>query len=341
MNTVYDEFLSPSVREIKACAQAIDPYIIRTPTHQWSGCMVERYLGADSELHLKLELFQRTGTFKARAAIHNVLQLSDEERSRGVTTVSAGNHAVATAYAAMCFGIRAKVVMLASANPARINAARHYGAEILIAEDGVAGFQMVEEINATEGLHIIPAFEGRNVTCATATCGMEVVKSLQQLDAIVVPIGGGGLCSGIAVAVKKLNPDCKVFGVEPVGAAVMTESLNRGAACELPNQVSIADSLMPPMTMPYAYTMCHQFVDEIALVEDMQIAAAAVLLFSEMKLAVEAAAAVTTAAAFGPLREQLQGRRTALIVCGSNTDLPAFSRLMEMGNEALGKGVLA
>lgn len=341
MKILDQEFLPPSVREIEACAQAIDPYIIKTPTHQWSGLVVERYLGANSELHLKLELFQRTGTFKARAAINNVLQLSDEERSRGITTVSAGNHAVATAYAAASFNIKAKIVMLTSANPARIDAARHYGAEILMAKDGITGFQMVEEINTTEGMHVIHAFEGRNVTCATATCGMELVKSIKQLDSVIVPIGGGGLCSGIAVAVKKLNPDCKVYGVEPVGAAVMTASLKKGAACELANQFSIADSLMPPMTMPYAYTMCSQFVDEIVLVEDAQIAAAAALLFSEVKLAVEAAAAAATAAAFGPLREQLQDKRTALIVCGTNTDLSAFSKLIKLGNEALGKGVLA
>ena len=341
MNTINDEFLPPSIREIEACAQAIDPYVVKTPVHHWQSLLVERGLGAASELHLKLELFQRTGTFKARAAINNVIQLSDEERRHGLTTVSAGNHAVATAYAAWCFDIKAKVVMLASANPARINAARHYGAEVLMVEDAVTGFQMVDEFRTKEGMQAIHAFEGRNVTCATATCGLELVKSIKQLDAVIVPIGGGGLCSGIAVAVKNLNPECKVYGVEPVGAPVMTESLKRGAACELANQVSIADSLTPPMTTPYAYTMCSQFVDEIVLVEDTQIAAAAAILFSEVKLAVEAAAAATTAAAFGPLREQLQGKRTALIVCGTNTDVSAFTKLMKLGNDALGKGILA
>lgn len=337
MPDVNKEFLSPSLDEIRACAGAIDPYVVQTPVHQWRGALIQRHLGEDSELHLKLELFQRTGTFKARAAINNVLHMSDEERSRGIITVSAGNHAVATAYAAYCFKIKAKVIMLASASPARVLAAQQYGAEIVMADDAIAGFEMVEEIRSKEGLHVIHAFEGPNVTCATATCGLELVESLKQLDAVVVPIGGGGLCSGIAVAVKKLNPDCKVYGVEPVGAAVMTESLKSGAACQLDGQASIADSLMPPMTTPYAYAMCSQFVDEIVLVEDVQIAAAAVQLFSEVKLAVEAAAAATTAAAFGPLREELQGKRTALIICGTNTDLHTFSSLMEMGHEALGK----
>ena len=330
----------PSLSDIEDCARAISPYTIKTPTHHWSDSLVENYLGADSELHLKLELFQRTGTFKARAAINNLMHLSDEQRRQGVTTISAGNHAVATAYAAACFGVKAKVVMLASANPMRIKVARSYGAEIVMAEDGVTGFQLVEEISRNEGMHVVHAFEGRNVTTATATCGMELMKSIEKLDAVVVPIGGGGLCSGIAVAVKTINPECKVYGVEPVNAALMTLSLKNGCASELANQTSVADSLIPPMTFPYAYSMCNQFVDEIVLVEDEQIAAAASILFSEVKLAVEAAAAVSTAAAFGPLRKKLWNKRSALIVCGTNTDIQAYSQLIKLGNESLERGVL-
>lgn len=340
MNKPDNIYLPPTLNDIEDCARSISPFTIKTPVHHWGGTFVEHYLGTGSELHLKLELFQRTGTFKARAAINNVMRLSDAERQQGITTISAGNHAVAAAYAAACFDVKAKVVMLETANPMRIKAVRSYGAEIVMAKDGVTGFQLVEEINKKEGMQIIHAFEGRNVTTATATCGIELIKSIEQLDAVVVPIGGGGLCSGIAVAVKKLNPECKVYGVEPVNAALMTKSFKNGHASELANQSSIADSLIPPMTFPYAYSMCSQFVDEIVLVEDDQIAAAASILFNEVKLAVEAAAAVSTAAAFGPLRKKLWNKKSALIICGANTDIEAFSQLIGLGNEALEKGVL-
>lgn len=336
-----EDFILPSLHDMKNCARNIGRYIIETPTHQWRGATVEHYLGTASELFLKLELLQRTGTFKARAAINNVLLLSDEQRRRGITTVSAGNHAIATAYAGACFGVRAKVVMLASANPARVEAVRAYGAELVLAEDGVKGFEMVEKIIEQEGMCLVPAFEGHSVTVATATCGLELMASVKQLDAVIVPIGGGGLCSGIAAAVKSITPDCKVYGVEPVGAAVMDASFRAGAPQRLEEQSTIADSLTPPMTLPYAYAMCRRFVDEIVLVEDDQIAAAAALLFRELKLAVEPAAAVSTAAAFGPLRESLQNRRTGLIICGANIDIDGFSRLVERGNNALAQKALA
>jgi len=340
MSTSKTEPAPPSISEIEACACSIAPYIIETPMHRWSGAFIENYLGADSEVHLKLELFQRTGTFKPRAAIHNVLSLSDEERRCGVTAVSSGNHAIATAYAAASFGIDAKVVMLSSSNPARVEAARRYGAEIVLAPDAERGFEMVEEIVSSEGKNFIHPYEGWRVTAATATCGVELIRSVEKLDAVIVPIGGGGLCSGIAVAVKQLRPECKVYGVEPVGAALMSASLEAGEPLQLANQSSIADSLIPPMTLPYGFSMCRRFVDEILLVEDDQIAAAVAILFSELKLAVEAAAAVSTAAALGPLRERLRGKCVALIVCGTNIDVDGFCQLARRGHKALERGVL-
>ncbi|MBT7952630.1 MAG: threonine/serine dehydratase [Gammaproteobacteria bacterium] len=339
--TETETHIAPTLEEIRPCAERIAPYVRQTPVFHWSGDTVSSRLGKDSEIHLKLELFQRTGTFKARAAINNVLALTEEQRAPGITAMSAGNHAIAAAYAAKCIGVSAKVVMQASANPSRIAAARSLGAELVMAKDGPTGFAMVEEIVKNEGRTFIHPFEGPRVTEATATCGLELIESVADLDAVVVPIGGGGLCSGIATITKLLNPSCTVYGVEPLGAAVMTQSLKAGSAQTISDLNTIADSLAPPMTTPYCFSICQQFLDDVVLVSDDEIAAAASILFDHMKLAVEPAGAVSTAAAFGPLREKLRGKRVALIVCGANIDADGFHQLILRGQNALQNNVLS
>lgn len=335
-----DLFVPPTLSEIQDTAKRIFPYVQRTPTTRWSGGLIKSCFGASAEVHVKLELMQRTGSFKARGAINNALALTEQERRKGVAAVSAGNHAIAAAYAASCVGTSAKVVMLASANPLRVAAARDYGAEVIIASDGPAGFALVEDIVNVEGRTFIHPFEGRRVTEATATCGLEFIEDAGALDAIIVPIGGGGLCSGIALAAKLARHDCKVYGVEPVGSSVMTKSFSAGSPQRLSHSDTIADSLAPPMTTPYAYAMCRQYVDEIVLVDDEQISAAAALLFREMKLAVEPAAAAATAAAFGPLRSKLENKRIGIIVCGANIDLENYVKIVRGGFHSLDNNIL-
>ena len=335
-----DEHIAPTLDEIRSCAKRIASYTRQTPVFQWSGDTVASRLGKDTELHLKLELFQRTGTFKARGAVNNALAISEEDRAKGITTISAGNHAIAAAYAAHCIGASAKVVMQASANPARIAAAKALGAEIVIAKDGTTGFAMVDEIVKQEGRIYIHAFEGKRVTEATATLGLEIHEAITNLDAVVVPIGAGGLCSGVGTVTKLLNPECKVYAVEPEGAAVMKVSLEAGSAQHISNFNTIADSLAPPMTTPYCFSMCQRSIDELVLVSDDELAAASAILFEHMKLAVEPAGAATTAAALGPLREKLRGKRVALIVCGSNIDIDGLSQVVHRGQQALQNDVL-
>src|SRR6202050_1456630 len=209
---------------MRAAAAKLAPHIIVTPAVPWHGPHLRQRLGAQSELFLKLELFQRTGTFKFRAATLNALALSDDERRRGVTAVSAGNHAIAVACTAQHLDMSAKVVMLQSANPLRIAAAKAYGAQIIMAPDGRSGFAMVDSIREREGRTFIHPFDGRNVVLGTSGVGLELLDQAPGLDAVVVAIGGGGLMSGIAAAVKQIKPDCLVLGVEPEGADLMSRS---------------------------------------------------------------------------------------------------------------------
>ncbi len=336
-----EEHVAPTLKEIRACAKRIAPYTRQTPTFHWSGDTVASRLGADTELHLKLELFQRTGTFKARGAVNNALAIAESDRKKGITTISAGNHAIAAAYAARCIGAHAKVVMQASANAARVAAAKSLGAEIVIAKEGATGFAMVDEIVKKEGRIYIHAFEGKRVTEATATLGLEIHEAIANLDAIVIPVGAGGMCSGVGIVTKLINPDCKVYAVEPEGAAIMKASLAAGSAQTISDFSTIADSLAPPLTTPYCFSMVQRSLDELVLVSDDEIAAAVAILFEHMKLAVEPAGAATTAAAFGPLREKLRGKRVALIVCGSNIDAEGFNKVLLHGQKALDNKILS
>ena len=315
-----------SLAEIAETRAMIAPHVIRTPVHDWQGGEIETLLAPGTRVNLKLELFQRSGTFKARGAVSKALRLSPEELARGITAVSAGNHAIAASYAAASLGASAKVVMMGSANPARVAACRALGAEVVMAPDGRTAFEMVEAISRDEGRSFIHPFEGPFTALGTATLGVEWLEQTPDLDAVIIAIGGGGLCGGASAAIKLLKPECLVFGVEPTGSDTMTRSFAQGSPVDHADVKTIADSLAPPFALPYSFGLCRQNVDDLVLVDDDQIRAAMALLFREMKLAVEPAAAAATAALVGPLRERLAGKKVGVLVCGSNIDFDSFER---------------
>ena len=317
-----------TLEEIRDAAQALASRIRRTPVEPLHGNEVEEEFGAETRAYLKLELFQLTGTFKARSALLNAIRLPGDARERGVTAISAGNHAIAVAFAARELGLSAKVVMIASANPLRIERCKAYGAEVILAPDAHAGFATVERIAEEEGRALIHPFEGRTTALGTATLGQELCEQLPQLDAVIIPIGGGGLCAGVASAVKLLNPSCRVFGVEPFGADSMYRSFEAGEPRGIERVVTIADSLGAPYALPISFAFCRRNVDGLVRVSDEELREAMRFLLRNAKLAVEPAGAAATAAMLGPLRETLRGRRIALIVCGSNIDAASFAKLI-------------
>jgi threonine dehydratase len=243
-----------------------------------------------------------------------------------VTAVSAGNHAMAVAYAAGVLGTTAKVVMPRSANPFRVGRCRELGAEVDLVDDVHAAFSRVKQIEAEEGRTFVHPFEGPLTALGTATLGLELVEQVPDLEAVIVPIGGGGLCAGVAAAVKQARPACLVFGVEPEGADSMRRSLDAGSPQAIDRVRTIADSLGAPHAAPYSFELCRRYVDDVVLVDDDALRSAMLLMFSSAKLAVEPAGAAAAAALLGPLRERLAGRRVALVVCGANIDAGTFSR---------------
>src|SRR3954466_13226289 len=200
-----------TLTEIEETRAMIAPHVVRTPVHDWQGGEIEALLAPGTRVNLKLELFQRSGTFKARGAVSKALRLRPEELARGITAVSPGNHAIAAAYAAATLGATVKVVMMGSANPARVAACRALGAEVVTAPDGRTAFEMVEAIARDEGRSFIHPFEGPYTALGTATLGVEWLEQAPDLEAVIIAIGGGGLCGGASAAIKLLKPDCLVF----------------------------------------------------------------------------------------------------------------------------------
>jgi threonine dehydratase len=331
-----DQPQPPTLDAIRATARRNRDDILVTPIHRWRGIELEARVGKEMEVILKLELFQHTGTFKPRGAITVVNALDQSALGRGLTAVSAGNHAIAVAYVAARRGTHAKVVMLGSANAARIARCKSYGAEVVMSTSGAEAFALAERLQADEGRTFVHPFEGPLTALGTATLGLEFHEQAGPLDAVIIPIGGGGLCAGVASAFKALQPRCRVYGVEPKGADTMYRSFAAGSPQKLSSVATVADSLAPPYALPYSFALCRDHVDRLVLIDDDQMFDAMAVLFREMKLAVEPAGAAATAALFGPLREELRGKRVGVIVCGANIDIASFARYTALGIERSG-----
>ena len=320
-----DGIAIPTPAMIAQVRRELAPFVVTTPVFARRGIAA----GPDGAvLEFKFELLQNAGTFKARGAFANILALEPEQKARGVTAISAGNHAIAVAYAAQRLGVPAKVVMLASANPARLALARACGAQVLLAPDGATGFQMVAELQASEGKFFVHPFNGLRTILGTATLGAEWAEQSAKLDALVLPIGGGGLAAGVATAFRQAIPGLAIYGVEPESANGMARSFASGGPIKMGAMSSIADSLCAPHTEAYSYGLCRRSIDELVTINDDDLRAATRLLFTELKLAVEPACAAATAAVCGPLRDRLAGKRVGVLLCGSNTDLATFTRNM-------------
>lgn len=323
---------APTIEAITALRAALGSQIHCTPVLR---CLaLEALAEADMRIIGKLEFLQRTGTFKARGALAVVRGLSEEQLAAGVTAVSAGNHAIATAFAAQAVGTSAKVVMISTANPARIDACRQFGAEIVFTDDVHAAFAIAEDIQSTEGRFLVHPFEGPDIATGTGTLGLEICEQVADFDAVVIPIGGGGLIGGVANAIRQLRPDCEIIGVEPEGADSMHRSFAASEPRAIERVATIADSLGAPFALPYSYELCRSNVDRLVLVDDQQLRETMGVLFREMKIAVEPACAASTAALLGPLRSDLQGKTVVLVFCGSNIDWNTFESQAIFENRA-------
>jgi threonine dehydratase len=306
-----------SLADIRAARDRIAGRVHVTPTV--SATRIGEPVGV--RLFLKCESLQKTGSFKARGALNKLSQLDDAARARGVVTVSAGNHAQALAWAARNAGVHATVVMYASASPAKVAASRGYGAEVVLyGATGKEAFDKARELERERGFTFVHPFDDAQICAGAGTAGLELVEQLSDVDAVVIPIGGGGLISGMVVAIKEMNPRVRVYGVEPTGASSMRMSLDAGHAVHLDTLNTIADGLAAPMAGELNYEIVRRYVDDVVLVDDASIAAAARELLFSAKLLAEPAGAAATAAVMTraiPLRD---GERVAAVLSGGNVD---------------------
>jgi threonine dehydratase len=324
----------PDVAAIQRAHRTLQPWIRETPTWALEGHRLRARLDDGTRVTLKLELFQHTGSFKPRGALCVMQALDDATLRRGITAVSAGNHAMAVAYAARVLGSHAKVAMPRTADPARVQACRELGGEVVLTDDIASAFALAEELQRAEGRHFVHPFEGPRTALGTATLGYEFLRQTGQLDAVFVPIGGGGLCAGMACAIKQLQPRCKVYGVEPVGADSMHRSFAAGSPQKIERVATIADSLGAPYALPYSFALCRHFVDELVTVDDDELCSAMALLFADAKLAVEPAGAAATAAMLQQ-RSAVAGKRVGVIVCGANVSPETFSNCLARGRAGI------
>ena len=298
-----------SLAEIQAAADRIREHVLPTPTA--SG---EAVAGVGA--WLKAENLQRTGSFKVRGAINAVLQLDAEQRRRGVITLSAGNHGQALAYAAQAFGIPCVVVIRHDAKVTKLQAIRRYGAEIVLTPIG-RWQERLEEEQHERDLHLVHPFDDPAVAAGQGTVGLEILEAVPDVRTVIVPVGGGGLIAGVAVAIKRQRSNVRIIGVEPERAPTVSESLAAGHPVTPSRLDTIADGLAAPYTRPFNLTLIQRLVDEVRTVSDEAIIAALTSIVLQAKLVVEPAGAAGVAALASDAAIQ---RPVVIVLTGGNVD---------------------
>lgn len=283
------------------------------------------------QLYLKAENLQITGSFKVRGAYFKMSQLTDEQKAKGVVACSAGNHAQGVALAAQRSGIESTIFLPSTAPISKIEATKSYGANIRLI-DGVYddAYAAALEYKAQNDAYFIHPFDDEDVIAGQGTIGLELLEQFADMEAVVVPVGGGGLISGVAFAIKKLNPNCKVYGVQAVGAGSMSKSFEKKKRSNLGSVSTFADGIAVKSPGEITFDLCSQYVDEIITVSDDEIATAILTLMEKEKLVAEGAGAVSVAAVmFDKL--PLAGKKVCAIVSGGNIDVNILSRVIHRG----------
>ena len=312
------------LEDIREAAAAIEGRIHRTPLLP-TRSVSER---AACKVLVKAECFQRTGSFKVRGVFNMIRSLTPDERALGLIGISAGNHAQAMAYAASMEHVKCTVVMPAKASPVKVAASKGYGAEVILHGDVFEAWQKMEDLRAEHGYTFVHPYDDERVIAGQGTAGLEILNDAPNVDVIVVPIGGGGLISGIATAVKALSPKARVYGVEPRGAAAMKQALDAGEPVRLSSIHTIADGLAAPIAGVNSLQYVKKFVDDVVLVDDDAIRDALRYILERMKLLLEPAAVAGFAALFSGAIPDIAGKTVAVVASGGNMDLARLKDLV-------------
>lgn len=288
-------------------------------------------IAPECELYLKPENLQITGSFKVRGSAYKIAQLTDEEKKKGVIACSAGNHAQGVALAATKNGIKSLICLPDSAPISKVEATKGYGAEVCLVEGCYDdAYQKALELRDSEGYTFVHPFDDENVIAGQGTIALEILNDLDNIDAIVVPIGGGGLISGIAYTVKQIRPSVKVYGVQAAGAPSMYNSVHDGERECLSSVSTIADGIAVKQPGEKTYALCKEYVDEVALVTDDEVSSAILALIEKQKMIAEGAGATAVAAVMFD-KFDLKHKRVVAVVSGGNIDVTSLSRVIDRG----------
>lgn len=285
----------------------------------------------ECDVYLKLECLQRTGSFKVRGACYKISQLSDEEKAHGVIACSAGNHAQGVALGATAHGIKSLICLPAGAPISKVEATKGYGADVCLVP-GVYddAYKKAIELRDEKGYTFVHPFDDPNVIAGQGTIGLELIDQVKDMDAVVVPVGGGGLISGVAFALKTLNPHIKVYGVQAAGAASMVQSLHVHKRECLSSVSTIADGICVKEPGELTYEICSKYVDDIVTVSEDEICAAILQLLEKEKVVAEGAGATSVAAVMFN-KVPVKGKKVVCIVSGGNIDVTILNRVVERG----------
>lgn len=323
-----------TLNDIEAARERLKEIIL--PTAVDFSSSASKLMG--TEIHFKMENTQKTGSFKIRGAYNKISQLSEDEKKRGVIASSAGNHAQGVALSATLAGVRSTIVMPVTAPLAKVLATRSYGAEVILhGEIYDEAFDKAQELTKSQGSVFIPPYEDEKIIAGQGTIGLEVFEQIPQLDTIVIPIGGGGLISGIAIAAKSLNPKIKIIGVQSSQAPGMYELFHEKSLTSPPRRIStIADgiAIKKPSAAMYE-NFISKYVDEVVTVTDDEIAEGIVFLLERVKTVTEGSGAAGWAAVMN--RTLSLGQKTCVILCGGNIDLNIIAKIIEKGQIRRGR----
>ncbi len=297
-------------------------------------------INPDCEVYLKTENLQVTGSFKVRGAYFRISQLTEEERAKGVIACSAGNHAQGVALAATKAGIKSLICLPDSAPISKVEATKGYGAEVCLVP-GVYddAYQKALELRDEKGYTFIHPFNDDDVIAGQGTIGLELIEQLPDIDAVVVPVGGGGLISGVAFAIKSLNPNVKVYGVQAAGAPSMVNSLHDGKIERLESVATLADGIAVKEPGSNTFEICSKYVDDVVTVTEDEISCAILSLIEQQKLIAEGAGAVSVAAVMFN-KVPVKGKKVVCLVSGGNIDVTILNKVIRRGLVKSGRASL-
>lgn len=320
--------------EIDAARRRIGGLVHRTP--MLSSATAARVLArtggprmADDRLHVKAEHLQKTGSFKARGLSNRIATLTSDQRARGAITMSAGNAGQAYAWAGRAAGVPMTVVMQAAANPSKVAACREYGAEVVLhGADVVEAFAELDRLREERGLTFVHPFDDPEVIAGHGSIGLEILEDLPEVDVVVVGIGGGGLISGVAAALKESRPSVRVYGVEPDTANAMQLALAAGEVVRI-KPTSVADGLGAPFAGEWTLAMCRRYLDDIVILDDPTILAGLRFAAERTKQVLEPAGAAALAAVLFNRVPINEGERVCVVASGGNVDMGRLGELLE------------